>query len=164
MTWQGILKRKLNPNEVQQYASLHEKRRKKNIADKSKSWEEKRDALRVYTRENFESGTALPEMQLMRWLRFDSLHPQVKGMLSREFTKLSEGLDKAPTEEKYMAIIDELARMIQTTKHEWMNYSSEDNRYKQGKPDPKGLGSAEGLDFIKGKLKEFGFLPEGGKF
>ena len=158
MKWQGILKRKLSPDEVREYARLHGERRKKNIADKSKSWEEKRDALRVYTRENFESGTALPEMQLLRWLRFDTLHPDVQGGLSRELTKLSEGLDTAPTEQKYMEIVDRMARMIQTTKHEWMNYGGD------GVADPHGMGSLKGFEMMKQKLTEFGFLPEGGKF
>jgi len=153
MSWQGILKRKLSPDEVREYARLHAERRKKNIADKSKSWEEKRDAIRAH-----KIGTPLPEMQLLRWLRFDSLHPDVQGMLSRELTKLSEGLDAAPTEQKYIEIVDRMARLIQMTKHEWMNYGSD------GVPDPHGQGSLKGFEMIKRKLTQFGFLPEGGKF
>lgn len=139
MSWQGILKRKLSPDEVREYARLHDERRKKNIADKSKSWEEKRDALRAP-----KMGTPLPEMQLIRWLRFDSLHPDVQGMMSRKLTEFSKELDTAPSEAEYMKTIKNMVQLLKLTKHEWDN--------------PKGE------DMIMQKLKEFGFLPEGGKF
>ena len=154
MSWQDLLKRKLTEDEVRQYAQLHDERRrrtdpmlsreesrtldeerKKQAEEENRSWIEKRDALRAP-----KMGTPLPEMQLLRWLKFEYLHPDVQGMMSRELTKFSRELDTAPSEAEYMKTIKNMVQLLKTTKHEWDN--------------PKGE------DMIMRKLKEFGYLPE----